>query len=95
MFKYLETLEQEKHVNAFRYLNGENSYNITFETYIRDIKECATRLENLMGPLEGKHIALIGGNSYEYVIIAIALIIASFFVVINNLRYSFNNIICI
>ena len=98
MFKYLETLEQEKSVNAFRFLDGENSYNITIEKYIRDIKECATRLENLMGPLAGRHIALIGGNSYEYVVIAIALMYSrAVFIPLNfreledNLKFAVKN----
>ena len=73
MYKYLEMLEQEKKVNAFRYLDGENSYNITYERYLSDIRKCSTRLEKIIGPLEGRHIALIGGNSYEYVVIAITL----------------------
>ena len=78
--------------------SSQEHYNITFEKYIKDIKECATRLENLMGPLEGKHIALIGGNSYEYVVIAIALMFSrAVFIPLNfreledNLKFAVKN----
>ena len=98
MYKYLETLEQEKKVNAFRYLDGENSYNITFEKYLSDIKKCSTRLEKTLGPLKGKHIALIGGNSYEYVVLAMAIIFSravciplNFREMEENLKFAVNN----
>ncbi|WP_196808587.1 class I adenylate-forming enzyme family protein [Butyrivibrio sp. AC2005] len=92
MFKYLESLEKYSNECAFRFLDGENSYNISFEKYLSDIKKCAYQLESIMGNVEGRHIALIGGNSYEYVVIMAALMFSRAVFVPLNFRETEENL---
>ena len=73
MFKFLEALEKYCDECAFKFLDGENTVSISFEQYYSDVKKCAYNLESIMGPVEGKHIAAIGLNSYDYVVVICAL----------------------
>ena len=58
MFKFLEALEKYKNECAFAFLDGENKVEVSFEKYYSDVKKCAYNMESIMGPLDGKHVAV-------------------------------------
>ncbi|SHJ32565.1 class I adenylate-forming enzyme family protein [Pseudobutyrivibrio xylanivorans] len=92
MFQYLSTLEKYSNECAFKFLDDEKSFEVSYEQYLKDIKTCATRLENNLGNLKGKHVGLIGINSYEYVVIMAALIFSRAVFVPLNYRETYENL---
>ncbi|MDC7280469.1 MULTISPECIES: class I adenylate-forming enzyme family protein [Pseudobutyrivibrio] len=92
MFKYLATLEKFCGECAFRFLNEENTFEVSYEQYLKDIRTCATRLEKVIGDLKGKHVALIGLNNYEYIVTMAALLFSRAVFIPINYRESAQNI---
>ncbi len=92
MYNYLETIKSFKDVCAFRFLDADNTFDVSYEQYYRDIRRCAFRLEREMGNLEGRHVGLIGVNSYEYAVIMVALMYSRAVIVPLNYRESEDNI---
>ncbi|SEL73806.1 long-chain acyl-CoA synthetase [Butyrivibrio sp. ob235] len=98
MYKFLDTLKKYEDVIAFRFLDEENTFEISYKQYLEDICSCAFRLESAVGNLKGKHIGIIGVNSYEYaVIMAATLFSRAVLVPINyhetddNIKYVIDN----
>ncbi len=73
MFKFLEALKKYSDECAFQFLDNEKMTEVSYKQYYSDVKKCAFKLEEVMGSVEGKHIALIGLNSYEYVVVMCAI----------------------
>ncbi len=92
MFNYLETIQSYKDICAFRFLDADNTFDISYEQYYKDICRCAFSLESELGNLEGRHVGLIGVNSYEYAIIMVALMYSRAVIVPLNYRESEDNI---
>ena len=92
MFKFLEALEKYKNECAFAFLDGENKVEVSFEKYYSDVKKCAYNMESIMGPLDGKHVAVIGLNSYEYVVVICALMFSRAVLIPLNFRETQDNL---
>ena len=92
MFKYLATLEKYSGECAFKFLNEDKTFEVSYAQYLKDVKTCATRLERVMGNLEGKHVGLVGINSYEYVVIMAALLFSRSVFIPLNYRESHQNL---
>lgn len=75
----LFALDNYKDNNAFNIRNKEGYYSITYQTYVTDALKLAQSLVNK--GYCGKHIALIGENSYEWVVSYMAIVSAGCVVV--------------
>lgn len=92
MFEYLATIEKYSGECAFRFLDEEKTFEVSYDQYLKDMRTCATRLENKLGNVQGKHVGLIGCNSYEYVVIMAALVFSRAVVVPLNYRETNQNL---
>ena len=92
MYKFLDSIKKYSDECAFAFLDGENNFEVSYEQYYKDVKKCACKLENIMGELEGKHVALIGLNSYEYVVVMCALMFSRAVFIPLNFRETMDNL---
>ena len=64
MVEYLNILKQFDKREMMRTISGSDCLVRTYADYHRDICRCAQKLESLLGPVEGRHIGIIGTSDY-------------------------------
>lgn len=69
MVELLKMIESYGDAPAFKNLDGENSYEVTYREYLNKMKACAYNLQQQFGDLKGKHIGIMADSNYEYTII--------------------------
>ncbi len=69
MVEILKMIESYGDAPAFKNLDGENSYEVTYREYLNKMKACAYNLQNTFGDLKGKHIGIMGDSNYEYTVL--------------------------
>ena len=74
MVEYLNLLRQFNDREMMRTIAGEDCSVKTYADYHRDICRCAKKLETILGPVEGRHIGIIGTSDYEFLVIMAAII---------------------
>ena len=74
MMRYLETLNNYAGCTIFELFDGAEKSSWTYADYLSDIKKCAYKLEEKIGPVKGKHIGIIANTDYEYLVLLGAII---------------------
>lgn len=74
MVEYLNLLRHFIDREMMRTIAGEDCSVKTYADYHRDICRCAKKLETILGPVEGRHIGIIGTSDYEFLVIMAAII---------------------
>ncbi len=77
---------------AYRYYKNNANNDVTYDEYYSDICECVENLKREYGNIENKHIAILGNNCYEYLVLLAAIILGKAVVVPINIRESEENI---
>ena len=83
----LHTMAEQYPQNvAFRYVaaDGETVVEKTYAQYVEDIRRTVTYLRENVPDLQGRHIAILSKNCYEYGVIAFGAILAGGVVVTVN-----------
>ena len=57
---------------AFAWFDGSNRHTVTYKKYLEDVCQAARKTETLAGT--GSHIGIIGENSYEWLVIYMAIL---------------------
>ena len=65
MVELLKMIESYGDAPAFKNLDGENSYEVTYREYLNKMKACAYNLQQQFGDLKGKHIGIMADSNYE------------------------------
>ncbi|MBR5636544.1 MAG: AMP-binding protein [Pseudobutyrivibrio sp.] len=92
MYDFFEDIKAREDRVAYRYYRNDILNEVTYREYYSDICECLENIKNEYGDIESKHIAILGNNSYEYLVLLAALILGKAVVVPVNIRESKNNI---
>ena len=92
MFKYLKSIQQYGDMAAFIFVDENETFEVSYTQYFSDVKKCAYKLEKVIRDIKGKHIALIGQNSYEYIVVMCALIYSRAVFIPLNFRESTDNL---
>ena len=74
MVEYLNILRQFDKREMMKIISGTECSVKTYADYHRDICRCAGKLASILGPIEGRHIGIIGTSDYEYLVIMAAII---------------------
>lgn len=74
MVELLKLMESYGDAPAFKNLDGENSYEVTYREYLNKMKACAYNLKNSFGDLTGKHIGIMADSNYEYTVLLGAIL---------------------
>ncbi|MCR5557034.1 MAG: acyl--CoA ligase [Butyrivibrio sp.] len=74
MVELIKMMESYGDAPAFKNLDGESSYEVTYRQYLHKIKACAYNLQNTFGDLTGKHIGIMADSNYEYTILLGAIL---------------------
>ena len=83
----LHTMAEQYPQNvAFRYVaaDGETVVEKTYAQYVEDIRRTVTYLQENVPDLQGRHIAILSKNCYEYGVITFGAILAGGVVVTVN-----------
>ena len=92
MVRVLDEIRGFGSQQAFRVLDGENSYDVSYEQYYSEVEQCAYNLQNIVGDLKGKRIGIYCSSNYEYTVMLIAMIFGRAVAVPFNFRESVDNI---
>ncbi|QFJ53885.1 class I adenylate-forming enzyme family protein [Pseudobutyrivibrio xylanivorans] len=93
MVHFLEDIKKCGSKIAYRILDGDKSYNISYEQYYAQVGICAYNIEQLVGDISGKRIAAYCDSSYEYMVLMGALIFSRAVLVPVNYYESQDNIL--
>ena len=74
MVELLKLIESYGDAPAFKNLDGENSYVVTYREYLNKVKACAYNLQQTFGDLKGKHIGIMADSNYEYTVLLGAIL---------------------
>ena len=69
MVELLKLMESYGDAPAFKNLDGENSYEVTYREYLERMRACAYNLRSVFGDITGKHIGVMADSNYEYTVI--------------------------
>ena len=69
MVELLKMMESYGDAPAFKNLDGENSYVVTYREYLDSMKACAYNIKSVFGDITGKHIGIMADSNYEYTVI--------------------------
>lgn len=69
MVELLKLIESYGDAPAFKNLDGENSFEVTYREYLNKMEACAYNLQQTFGDLTGKHIGIMADSNYEYTVI--------------------------
>ncbi|SFN65590.1 long-chain acyl-CoA synthetase [Pseudobutyrivibrio sp. UC1225] len=92
MVKFLNEIKKYGSDTAFRILDGDKSFNITFEDYYKKLSSCAYNLNNLVTDLAHKKIGIYCNSSYEYTLLLTAIMFSRAVAVPLNIRESLDNL---
>lgn len=93
MVKFLEGIKKADEKSAFRILDGENTFDVSFRSYLEKSQKCAFNLKSIIGDLEGKKIGIYCDSSYEYTILLAAIVFSRAVAVPLNIHESLDNIL--
>ncbi|SDB46245.1 long-chain acyl-CoA synthetase [Pseudobutyrivibrio sp. YE44] len=92
MVLFLEGIQKWGSFPAYRILNGEETYDVSFQEYYEKVCQCAYNLQQIVGDLKGKRIGLYCDSSYEYTLMLAAIVFSRAIVVPLNIHESIDNI---
>lgn len=92
MIKFLDGIRKYGALTAFRILDEDNSFNISFDEYYEKVEKCAYNLKNLFGDIKGKTVGIYCDSSYDYTVIIAALVFGRAVAVPMNIHESLDNI---
>ena len=92
MIRFLEEVHKKDSITAFRILDGDNSYNVSYLECFNKIQQYAFNLKQIVGDLEGKRIGIYIDSSYEYTILLAAIMFSRAVAVPLNIHESIDNI---
>lgn len=92
MYDFYEDIKSRGRRVAYRYFRDEILKEVTYKEYYNDICECLENIKREYGDVSGKHIAILGNNCYEYLVLLAALLLGKAVVVPVNIRESEKNI---
>ena len=92
MFNFLETMESFGSRPAIKNLNGDDSLELSYATYLNQIKAAAYNLNETFGDLKGRHIGLLCDSNYEYTVLLAALLFSRAVVVPLNILETVDNL---
>lgn len=85
----------EKHFSkrtAFQYVQGETVHSVCYAQYIADVKRFAVHLKRMFSDMEGKHVGILSGNSYSYMVCFLGVLLAKGVAVLLNPEESVENL---
>ena len=88
MVRFLEKINEITDKNAFRILDGENTFDVTFKDYLKLLGQCAYNLKEQIGDIQGKKIGIYCNSTYEYTVLLGAIIFSRGVAVPLNIRES-------
>ena len=88
MYDFFEAVKSYGERIAYRYFKDDSLQEVTYLRYYNQICGCLENLKTEYGDIHGKHVAIIGNNSYEYLVILAALILGQAVVIPINTRES-------
>ncbi|WP_034452009.1 AMP-binding protein [Butyrivibrio sp. AE2032] len=92
MYDFYEDIKKRGDRIAYRYFRNGSLNEVTYREYYSDICACLENLKEEYGDITGKHVAILGNNCYEYLVLIAALLLGKAVVVPVNIRESSDNI---
>ena len=92
MVQFLDGIKKYRSEIAFRILNDDDTFNISYEEYYNKLGLCAYNLNNAVQDLRGKKIGIYCNSSYEYTLILSSIIFSRAVAVPLNIRESIDNL---
>lgn len=74
MVELIKMIESYGDYPAFKNLDGENSYEVTFREYLNKAKSCAYNIREEFGDIAGKHVGVMADSNYEFTVLLLAIL---------------------
>lgn len=92
MVRFIENGKNYGGQTAYRVLDGENTFDISFERFFQEAEICAYNLSQKMGDVKGKRIGILCNSTYEYVALVTAIVFSRGIAVPLNIRESIDTL---
>ncbi len=92
MIKFLNGIRNYDNIPAYRILDGEDYFDISFADFYKRSQQVAFNLQQMIGDLKGKRIGIYCDSTYEYTYLITAIVFSRAIVVPLNIHESVDNI---
>lgn len=76
---------------AFQFYENEELHKVTFSQYVNEIRKFASYLQSKVPDIAGKHVGILAGNDYRYMVCFLGTILAKAVVVPFNIQETWEN----
>lgn len=92
MYRFIEVSKNFGDQTAYRILDGDDSFDVSFSRFYEEAERCAYNLNQTMGDITGKRIGILCNSTYEYVALISAIVFSRGIAVPLNMRESVDTI---